>query len=300
MTVVRSSDLSFKPLTIDDRDVLEPRIRAANFPLCEYTFATQTCWAECNQTQWATFGDFVLIRYDDEGRERFLCPIGVGDPSPAMSWCVERMVSGGFAPEITMVPDRVRAMLCGGPWWFEPDKGNFDYLYLRDDLATLPGGRFSRKRNFIARFLKQHPSWSFDEIGVGEISDCMSFLLDWCRDNDCSGSRWLGFETEAMRNCLLWQDALRMRACALRVDGRIVGLTVGEELAPDTFVVHYEKAHRNIDGAYPMLTREFARVMGEQYLFVNREQDMGEPGLRKSKEQWFPVGVAPAFTLIPR
>ena len=77
-------------------------------------------------------------------------------------------------------------------------------------------------------------------------------------------------------------------AYVLRIGQRIVGLTLGELQTPDTFVVHYEKAYTELDGAYQMLAREFARTVPVTVSFIDREQDMGVDGLRQSKLSFFP------------
>ena len=71
--------------------------------------------------------------------------------------------------------------------------------------------------------------------------------------------------------------------------GQVVGFTIGEPLNADTYVVHVEKAFAEINGAYPMINREYVRSMMQGYTYVNREEDDGVEGLRKAKESYYPI-----------
>ena len=63
---------------------------------------------------------------------------------------------------------------------------------------------------------------------------------------------------------------------------------MGEPLSTDTYVVRIEKAFADIPGAYPMINQQFVEhVMGD-YAYVNREDDVGNEGLRKAKLSYFP------------
>lgn len=66
---------------------------------------------------------------------------------------------------------------------------------------------------------------------------------------------------------------------------------MGSPISADTFDVHFEKAYGEIQGAYPMINREFARWLQANrpgVRWLNREDDMGLEGLRKSKESYYP------------
>ena len=68
-------------------------------------------------------------------------------------------------------------------------------------------------------------------------------------------------------------------------------MTLGSFLTEDTFDVHFEKALDIADGAYPAINHGFANYLREKYprlRFLNREDDMGIPGLRKAKESYCP------------
>jgi hypothetical protein len=293
-------DDAFRAFGIDDFDHLDAAFRRAAYRLCEYSYATQFCWRTYNESRWAALDDWILVRYREHGQHRFLCPIGPGNPGDVMEACFERLAALGSEPRADFVPDSVRTCLAGDDRFrFDPDPANDDYVYLRSDLANLAGKKYARKRNHVSRFLR-NPAWSFDRIDAGNMAESLVFLDEWCRSHGCEEDPRLDYEVEALRTCLLNMEPLRQTAYVLRVGRRIVGLTLGELQTPDTFVVHYEKAYTEQEGAYQMLAREFARTVPETVAFIDREQDMGVEGLRQSKLSFIPDHFEHCWIARPR
>lgn len=287
MTLALPDD-AFRPFAIEDRTRLEAAFRGAAFRLCEYSFATQFCWRSWNESRWAPVDGWVLVRYREHGHDRFLCPIGPENPAEAMLACFDRLAALGSEPRADFVPESVRARLAHDRRFrFDPDPANDDYVYLRTDLAELPGKKYARKRNHVSRFLRD-ASWTFDRVTGANADEVLRFLDEWCEAQGCEADPRLEYEVEALRTCLGQMEALGQTAFVLRRPGRIVGMTLGELLTDDTFVVHYEKAYPDQEGAYQMLAREFARTVPESVRLIDREQDMGVDGLRQSKLSFFP------------
>ena len=78
----------------------------------------------------------------------------------------------------------------------------------------------------------------------------------------------------------------------IKIEERIVALTLGERLSNDTFDIHFEKAFADVDGAYPMINQQFIIHELSDYTYVNREEDMGVEGLRRAKESYRPAYMA--------
>jgi hypothetical protein len=240
-----------------------------------------------------------VLRYVEDGHERFLVPLGEGPIDEALDWCVQHLVGRGHAPRIGFVPDPLRERLDPSRWVAETDPDNDDYVYRREDLATLAGGRYSRKRNFVKRF-QRHGDWSLDPLASADPAEVRGFLREWCAANECDAHPDLADEVNALGECLSAMDRLDLFGGVLRSHGRVIGLTLGEALNRDTFVVHYEKALLEREGAYQMLCHEFTKRIPEQYAWIDREQDMGSDSLRQAKESWFPDHRVKAWTISPK
>ncbi len=167
-----------------------------------------------------------------------------------------------------------------------------DYIYLREKLATLSGKKLHGKRNHIHRFEENYPDWEYETIDSHNEDECAKMAMKWCLENCADeNDNWEHDkidESKLVVYAIRHRDELGMKGGALRADGRIIAITLGEPLTTDTFVVHFEKAFYDIQGAYPMINREFVRHELEQYTYVNREEDLGEEGLRRAKLSYRP------------
>ena len=71
-------------------------------------------------------------------------------------------------------------------------------------------------------------------------------------------------------NSLRLYEELELTGGLLRVNGKVVAFTLGEEVSDDTFVVHIEKAFAEIQGAYPMINQQFVEHECMKYKYINR------------------------------
>jgi len=96
-------------------------------------------------------------------------------------------------------------------------------------------------------------------------------------------------EEKAIYDALDNFSALGFQGALICVDGKCVAYTFGEMLNSDTIVIHIEKAHMEYEGAYQAISNLFLKSSFKNAIFVNREQDLGVPGLRRAKESYKPI-----------
>jgi hypothetical protein len=107
-------------------------------------------------------------------------------------------------------------------------------------------------------------------------------------------------EKESLHFLLENMETLEVEGLAVRVDGRIEAFTVGERLSPDTALIHAEKGNPDIRGIYVAMLSSFCRQSFSDLPYINREQDLGLPGLRQSKESLKPDHLRRKFQVEPR
>ena len=168
-----------------------------------------------------------------------------------------------------------------------------DYLYEREKLASLAGKKLHGKRNHIHRFEERYPDWHYESMCDENEELCAKMAMKWCLDNcadqDANWQHERIDESKLVVYAIRHRDELGMKGGALFAGGQVVAITLGEHLTDDTFVVHFEKAFPEIQGAYPMINREFVRNELKEYTYVNREEDLGDEGLRKAKLSYRPI-----------
>jgi hypothetical protein len=210
----------------------------------------------------------------------------------------------GMSPLFSRVTERdagtIRALRPG--WDVRPDRDNDDYVYDADKLRTLSGRSMHQKKNHYNRFIQSYNA-EFLAVTPGLAEELKSVEDKWLTlktEKEGEGAAThLAMEREAVHSILENFEALGQKGLAVTIDGRIEAFTTGEALPDGTLLVHVEKGNPEIRGIYVALCSHFARQIFPGASFVNREQDLGLPGLRRSKESLKPHHFVKKFNVIP-
>jgi hypothetical protein len=177
-----------------------------------------------------------------------------------------------------------------------------NYLYRARDLADLPGRRYAKKRNLIAQFEAHHPDHVVAPLDAGCHDACREVLRAIARaatGDDVGAS--LRDEAAALDATMAAFETLEQAGVLVRVDGRPVAFSVFERLDADVAAVHFEKADRAFKGLYQVVNRASARAIAALGCgIVNREEDLGDEGLRQAKRSYHPIEIAPLYDLTLR
>lgn len=175
----------------------------------------------------------------------------------------------------------------------ETDRGNWEYLYNIQNLATLAGNKYMKKRNRLNHFRRTY-DYTYKPITCELIPSVLEFHLAWCQANDCIHTPSLQQEAHGITRILgEWGEIPHMRGGIIEVGGKIVAYTIGELSSSDTLMIHFEKASLEYGAAYQAINNEFLRHMLEcepGLVTVNREEDMNDQGLREAKLSYLPDG----------
>ena len=167
-----------------------------------------------------------------------------------------------------------------------------------EKLVLLPGRKLHAKRNHINFFIENN-DWTFEPITRENLGECRKMNEEWYREKGQSCNAGLANERRAVDKCFENYSELGLEGGLLRASGRIVAYTIGEPLNSDTYVIHVEKAFSSIRGAYQMINREFASYIRDNHphiIYVNREDDMGDKGLRRAKLSYYPDRMIEKYT----
>jgi hypothetical protein len=168
------------------------------------------------------------------------------------------------------------------------DRNNWDYLYDLESLITLPGNKFRQKRRWLNKFFEKY-DYEFQIITEDEIDKTLRLQIEWWDANEGKSSEDLMDEQKAIVAALKHFTELDFKGGLICVDDKCVAYTLGEKLNNETLVIHIEKAHIEYEGSYQAVNNLFLKEFRGNAKFVNREQDLGLPGLRKAKEAYKPI-----------
>lgn len=292
--------LSFRRLDIEDKLTVQKYTLRSKRRNCDLTFANLYSWRFLYLTEIAEYGGFLLFRFYVDGELSYMLPVGEGDIKPVM----EELMSDARMKGIPFVMYGVCKENCEeleslfpGKFVFTSDRDYSDYLYLRSDLSTLSGKKFQPKRNHINKFRNNYPGYEFKPLTSDLIPECIKLESLWCRANNCSEDEALQNERKSMNAALRCFEELDIMGGVLTVDDKIVAFTYGAPVNNETFDTCVEKADTDYEGAYAMINHEFAKIIPEQYIYINREEDLGLEGLRKAKLSYQPYLLLEKYKL---
>ena len=292
----------FKFPSVEDRKWMHPILSQSGNMGSESAFGTLFLWSSAYFSEVCRYRDYMIL-YSGGPFHTYNMPIGGrGLPFDAIEAIIrdagERgipfkmwgITQDGVAELQEMYPDRFD---------FQLDRDGSDYLYNTRDLIDLPGRKFHGKRNHVAQFGRAY-DWSYEEISSSNYAECLQIDREWRESRTGEEREGVESETEAIQKAFEHYEALELSGGLIRVEGRPVAFTVGEEINREAFLIHFEKALDGYIGLYAAINREFAAQRLSGYRYVNREEDMGIEGLRKAKLSYCPAALLQKYAVTLR
>jgi uncharacterized protein len=290
----------FKPLSLADREIFRSSLGDYQAETSELTFTNLFIWRSHYGYQWARDRDWLQVVSAPAGGEAWaLPPLG---PGPRVHQCRQvlawlRDECGVANPAIERGDSRLAAELAGYPEFsVEPTRDHFDYVYRTRDLINLAGGKYHGQRNHI-NSLARSQHFRYAPLREEHLSACLYLSARWCQVKRCECDLSLLGEWEAITAALANFQTLELQGGVILINDRVRAFSCGELLNKDTAVIHLEKADPELRGLYAVINQQFCQQAWAEVDFVNREQDLGEPGLRAAKMSYHPHHLAEKFRI---
>lgn len=283
---------SFAPIDLSMRPILHPRLSMLKDGVSEFTFAGLYLFRNTYRyrVSWLP-NQTVVISGEKEGKRFFMLPCGLPEDEALLA---DLFKSHDYLKNLSESDSNAgRIQLEQWGYTIEEDRDNFDYLYLREHLATLPGKQYHKKRNLVNAFLN---NYRYEERPMRKhhLQDAFYVLEEWRKAKSEEG------DYQAAREALELIDVLNLKGYLYYVEGEPAAYTLGEALARGrSFAVHFEKALDKYKGIYQFVNQAFAAALPKYILYINREQDLGDPGLRQAKMTYRPCGFVKKYRVYP-
>ena len=286
--------LESEPIRLDRQQEYISLLQKCAQVSSDYSFSNIFSWADEYGLEWSWVDDLVWVK---QTRPDQLCwaPLGNWETTDWQRFFDRYTMKGTV---FTRVPENLVEI------WkrtvaerivAKEERRNWDYIYDRNELIELKGNRFHKKKNLLNQFIKKY-DYRYLPFGPHLIEAAMAMQADWCSWRDCESSSVLSAENRSVQRVLAhWQDLQGLTGGVIQVEDLIVAYTIGERLSPDTIVIHYEKGCPDYKGVYQAINQMFLSHLNGDYRWINREQDLGEEGLRKAKLSYHPVGFLKKF-----
>lgn len=281
----------FLPLSFEAKPIYDA-YTGGRYTNMEHSFPVMYVWQEDMRIHYSVMeGALVLLACNSGSAPFFIQPLyGAADTPllPLVEQLIEIAEKKGFRFALRGVEDWYAKRLseeAPGRFSVFDDVDYFEYVYNTSDLIELAGKKFSQKRNHINAFLRDH-TYKYIPYDDSMLETVMELDRRWEEEREFSAD--YEHESIAIRRALSERARLGVRACIIEVDGIPSAFSVGVPTG-NMFTVLFEKARPNIPGLYQIVNREFARHEAAGFPYINRQEDIGIPGLRQSKRSYNPA-----------
>ncbi len=280
---------AFRQMTLEDKDMATELLAKYPSAISERTFGAMYIWRRYGRrSEISAFeGHLIISWYKPRFGRLVLPPVGP-DPSGAFQRLAtdEGYPSSGFKGVYGLLEPEVAHLMSKG---LSPQalRDEFDYVYRTADLIGLRGPKYHTHRKELAKATSAFKI-TFETMTEEHRDACLMLQEVWCDMKHCTLDPLSTAEDLALKDGLDNLSSIGFFGGVAVIEDKIQALTLAERLDPTTAVVHFEKANPAIRGLYPFINQQFCEVSLKDYEFVNREQDVGEPGLRRAKEGYHP------------
>jgi len=280
-----------RPLEMADGPLLQDIFRQLQPAVSELVFANLYLFRRAHCYTLSMVGNSLVVFGQGYGGEPYFLPPLTGERGET----ARRLLAAGNslygADEIFVAEHLTPAGISASE-----DRDSFDYIYLREELATLPGKRFHKKKNRINYFMARH-RFSVEQFAPEHLPGALQLLREWRSVREPVSGSAMDLETEATGEALELAADLGLSGVTVLLDDRVAAFSLGERLNHDTAVCHFEKADPFTEGLSQLVNREFSRLLFTDCTYINREQDLGEPGLRDAKNSYHPVRLVKKYRI---
>lgn len=275
---------TFRPITLDNiKDVEAHLLNGGHAQFCDFTPFVALMWQKMYKTEYTVCDSVLYLKFPTSSTPHFAVA------SDEIDSCIDTLssFSNTSTLHLSLVSDKGVESIkkCCENVTVKSDSAWSDYIYLGEELRELKGRKFAGQRNHINKFEAQYQDWRYEKINRDNVFHVAEFFEEITK-SDTNMSNTGTFEANMVKEYLKDYSSFETSGGFISSNGKIVSFAFGE-IINDMLFVHIEKADKDVAGAYPIIVREFARA--NPALYINREEDMGIEGLKKSKLSWHPI-----------
>ena len=290
--------MEFKPFRIEDKARIDSYFAVHHYEQIACTFNTLFLWQDAYQTSWAEQDGILFVRAGT-GKDTFFMPPFAKEEENfvhGLALIHEEYDRLGLPFRLKSASSWVTEQierLVPGKYDFIEDRDNEEYIYRTEDMIRLPGKKLRMKKNHLNGFLRQYADYQYEAITKENLEDAKAGIHDWfLRHGDIEE------EEQAIKRCFDHWDALGVKGAVIRIYGKVEAFTNGDSINEKMAHIIFEKANPEIRGLYQAINRDFLMHEFAETEFVNREEDLGLPGLREAKMGYHPDHLTEKYDVV--
>ncbi|MCD8211011.1 MAG: GNAT family N-acetyltransferase [Prevotella sp.] len=311
--------IKFSEITEDDKDLIQSYTLTSEWQNCDLSFPNLVSWKFLYDTQFSIVEDYLVIRFWIDGELTYMMPMpkphrledGTEERDFSQFYKVIQLLredSALMGQRFSMltVKDYLEDILeknFPDTFLFCLNRDRQDYIYLREKLVSLAGKKLQSKRNHVNKFKSLFPQYKYKELTPQIIPQCHELARLWklqALEGSPEEEENLLWELRSMKRAFNRWEKLGFLGGAIFVDEKLIAFSYGCPINQNTFDVCVEKADISYPGAFNIINQEFCKHIPEEYTFINREEDLGDEGLRRAKLSYRPEKLLEKCNIIEK
>lgn len=297
------SKLEFKKPKLEDKELLDSYLKRYGENSCQHSFVTMYCLeSKYGDMYCESDGNLFVLRSKlctDEKRV-YLFPLGDENTlKTAIDTILEDAREYNASVEFFTLTKREKELIENvdpGEFAFTENRDYAEYVYSCETLRDFPGRHLSSKRSHLRKFMEEYGDdirvecFSPENDNPSVVKDIICFQKEWLEARE-DLDIYLGLleEDTIILKALKQRKELGIMGVAVYVADQVAGYAYGVELSEDCIDEVAEKGDLYYESVYQMVNHAFAEFVGKKYKYINKEEDVGLEGLRKSKLSYGPA-----------
>jgi len=296
--------LEFMPIKIEEKEIFDERLEGRDSLACEYCFTNFFIWRNTVDIQRCIVDNAIFVRGMYLGKRFYFMPIA---KKGFMDSSINQLIEfEGPSLQILCGNDQNIAEVSAdvlSKFSIIDDTSKNDYLHSSEDLRELKGKKFHQKRNHVSKFNNKY-EYKFEEMTVEDYDECLKMDEEWQifkqESVPVTENQTMVKEEKALTCAFRYFEKLGLKGAVIKIDGKIEAFSIGEipnKPNKKVGIVHFEKGNIEFDGIFQAMNQLFSQYAFADVEFINRQDDMGIPGLRKAKQSYNPITMVKKYIL---
>lgn len=287
MAMLAALDLA-QPLSPTLRCEIEPRLVAlrallAERALSDYTFSNLFLFQRAHDYRYLP-GEHPCIAGTAYDGAPHLLPLF--DITAVASEVLEELL--GFTGCFFPVPAEWVAHLDSARFECHAMRDDADYLFPIEQFVAYEHHELRGKRASLRSLQSSHVITAA-AISPATVDDALTVLDGWCEDRGFTRLQADGGPCEQALSGV--DEVAPLPGFIYYADGAPAGFVLTETLNPSVQAVRFAKGRASFDGIYPFMFHDLSRRQHGATAWLNFEQDLGNPGFRRSKLSYMPCAL---------
>ena len=263
---------------------------------CDGTVGGIFMWFDEFNTHHAVVNDTLIQKITVSGEDMFALPYGkdvTGAVFEIYNYCGQNSIPCKF---YGVTDNFIEILAESFEISKEYERDICDYVYLSSDLMSFSGKKYHGQKNHLNAFKKLYSEAYAKKTDTSDIKAVKEFMQKYKASAHKSSEAFLK-EIVSVERVLDNFSLYGFEGLAVYYKDDVISFTAGEVIG-DTMYAHIEKALPEYRGLYQYTVSEFAAFSAQRgAVYINREDDTGDEGLRTSKLAYKPCKLVDKYTV---